>query len=84
MGQSKGGSSGFGGKALTFPASLAMNAVSDDVPSCLTSCASNSLPSHTIAAFIAGKLSGMVQMQVSQHGNGEYVNGARACLSKRY
>ena len=48
---------------LTFPASLAMNPVSDDIPSCFTLYVSNSLPSHTIAALTAGKLSGMVQCQ---------------------
>ena len=49
-----------GKNALTFPASLVTNAVSDDVPSCNTLYVSNTLPSHTIAAFIDGKLSGMV------------------------
>jgi hypothetical protein len=53
-----------GKNVLTFPASLAMNPVSDDVLSCFTSYVSNSLPSHTIAAFIAGKLSSMVLMWV--------------------
>ena len=53
----------WGRNTLTFPASLAMNPVSDDMPSCFTSYVSNSLPSHTIAAFTAGKLSGMGQRQ---------------------
>ena len=38
-----------------------MNPVRDDIPSCFTSYVSNSLPSHTIEAFIAGKLSGIVE-----------------------
>ena len=51
-----------GETALTFPASLAMNAVSDDVPSRFTAYVSSSLPPHTTAAFIAGKLSDMLQI----------------------
>jgi hypothetical protein len=49
------------GNALTLSASLATNAVSDDVPPCLTSYVSSSLPSHTMATFMAGKLRGMVR-----------------------
>jgi hypothetical protein len=49
-------------KPLTFPASLATNAVIVFGPSCLTSYVSSSIPSHMIAKFKDCRIKGMVQV----------------------
>ena len=46
-------------RALTFPASLATNAVAEFGPSCFTSYVSSSFPSHMIAKFNDNRLKGM-------------------------
>jgi hypothetical protein len=49
-------------KSLTFPASLATNAVIVFGPSCFTSYVSSSFPSHMIAKFKDCRIKGMVQV----------------------
>jgi hypothetical protein len=45
---------------LTFPASLATNALIEFGPSCFTSYVSSSFPSHVMAKFNDSRLKGMV------------------------
>ena len=50
-------------ETLTFPDSLATNALIEFGASCFTSCVSSSYPSHTIAKFNACIFKGMVQVR---------------------